>query len=36
MNAGNYRFMDFVKVGVPLTILLWATLTMVLPWLYEI
>ncbi len=36
MNAGNYRFMDFVKVGVPLTLLMWATLTMVLPWLYEI
>jgi di/tricarboxylate transporter len=36
MNAGNYRFMDFVKVGVPLTLLIWATLTIVLPWLYQI
>jgi di/tricarboxylate transporter len=35
MNAGNYRFMDFVKAGVPLSLLMWATLTMVLPWLYQ-
>lgn len=36
MNAGNYRFMDFVKAGVPLTLLMWATLTFVLPWLYRL
>lgn len=34
MNAGNYRFMDFVRVGVPLTILMWIVLTLLLPWLY--
>ena len=34
MNAGNYKFMDFVRVGVPLTILMWVTLTLILPWLY--
>lgn len=34
MNAGNYRFMDFVRVGVPLTLLMWITLTLILPWLY--
>ena len=34
MNAGNYKFMDFVRVGVPLTILMWVTLSLVLPWLY--
>ena len=36
MNAGNYRFMDFVKVGVPLTILMWLTLTLLLPFLYGV
>ena len=36
MNAGNYRFMDFVKVGVPLTILMWITLTLLLPFLYGV
>ena len=34
MNAGNYRFMDFVRVGVPLTILMWIVLSLLLPWLY--
>ena len=34
MNAGNYRFADFVKVGVPLTLLMWATLSWLLAALY--
>jgi di/tricarboxylate transporter len=34
MNAGNYRFMDFVRVGLPLSILLWASFTFILPLLY--
>jgi di/tricarboxylate transporter len=34
MNAGNYRFWDFVKVGVPLTLLMWLVLTVLLPLLY--
>ena len=34
MNAGNYRFMDFVRVGVPLSLILWLSLTLILPWLY--
>ncbi len=34
MSAGNYTFGDFVKVGVPLTILMWLTLTWVLATLY--
>ncbi len=34
MNAGNYSFGDFVRVGVPLTILMWILLSFLLPWLY--
>jgi di/tricarboxylate transporter len=35
MNAGNYKFMDFVRVGLPLSLLLWMVLTFTLPWLYQ-
>lgn len=31
LNAGGYRFMDFVRVGVPLTIGMWLVATAVLP-----
>ena len=34
MNAGNYRFMDFVRVGLPLILSMWLMLTFLLPWLY--
>ena len=34
MSAGNYTFRDFVKVGVPLSILMWITLTWVLSAMY--
>ena len=34
MSAGNYRFSEFVKVGVPLTVLMLITLTWVLSALY--
>ena len=34
MSAGNYSFSEFVKVGVPLTILMWLTLTWVLTVMY--
>jgi di/tricarboxylate transporter len=30
MNAGGYKFGDFVKVGIPLTILMWAALSIIL------
>jgi di/tricarboxylate transporter len=36
MNAGNYTFWDFVKVGGPLTLLLWILFSLLLPWLYNI
>lgn len=34
MNAGNYRFSDFVRVGLPLVLLMWIVLSFLLPWLY--
>jgi di/tricarboxylate transporter len=34
MSAGNYTFSEFVKVGLPLTVLMWVTLTWVLSALY--
>jgi di/tricarboxylate transporter len=34
MNAGGYTFMDFVRVGVPLTLIVWLTLSFVVPTLY--
>jgi di/tricarboxylate transporter len=34
MNAGGYKFSDFVKVGTPLTILMWATLSVILSFVY--
>jgi di/tricarboxylate transporter len=34
MNAGNYTFGDFVRVGLPLIIIMWLALSFLLPWLY--
>ncbi|MEM7217467.1 MAG: SLC13 family permease [Pseudomonadota bacterium] len=34
MSAGNYRFSDFVRVGLPLTIVMWLTLTGLLSAMY--
>jgi len=34
MNAGGYTFSDFVRVGVPLTVIVWAVLAWLLPVLY--
>jgi di/tricarboxylate transporter len=34
MNAGNYRFVDFLRVGLPLIGLMWLMLSFLLPWLY--
>ncbi len=35
-SAGNYRFKDFLRVGVPLTILMWLTLSWLLPRFYPL
>jgi di/tricarboxylate transporter len=34
MNAGGYKFGDFTRVGLPLSIGLWLILTFVLVWAY--
>jgi len=34
MNAGGYKFSDFVRVGLPLALGLWIILTLVLVWSY--
>ncbi len=34
MNAGEYTFADFVKVGVPLVLIMWVLLSFLLPMLY--
>lgn len=34
MNAGGYTFFDFVRVGVPLALIMWVTLSWVLPLTY--
>jgi len=34
MNAGGYKFGDFVRIGLPLAIGLWLILTVVLVWAY--
>jgi di/tricarboxylate transporter len=34
MNAGNYTFGDFVRVGLPLTIIMWLALSWLLPRMY--
>lgn len=36
MNAGGYKFSDFVRVGVPLTLILWAVLSFILTWSYQL
>lgn len=36
MTAGGYKFSDFVKVGLPLTLIMWLSFTFLLPYLYNI
>jgi len=34
MNAGGYRFSDFIRVGLPLTLIVWLALSWLLPVIY--
>lgn len=36
MNAGGYKFNDFVRVGVPLALIMWLILTGMLTWIYQL
>jgi di/tricarboxylate transporter len=36
MNAGGYKFGDFMRVGIPLTVMMWWLLTMVLAFAYRL
>ena len=35
MNAGGYSFSDFLRVGIPLVIIMWLVSSMVLPVIYD-
>lgn len=36
MSAGGYNFADFLRVGIPLTIIMWLGFSLVLPTLYQL
>jgi di/tricarboxylate transporter len=36
MSAGGYKFADFLRVGIPMTIIMWVGFSLVLPMLYEL
>ena len=36
MSAGGYKFADFLRIGIPLTILMWAGFSLILPVLYQL
>jgi di/tricarboxylate transporter len=36
LSAGNYRFIDFIKVGLPLAVIMWLGFSLVLPMMYEL
>jgi len=36
MSSGGYRFADFLRVGVPLTLIMWLAFTIILPILYDL
>jgi di/tricarboxylate transporter len=36
LSAGGYRFSDFFRIGIPLQLIMWLTLSIVLPLLYDL
>jgi len=36
MSAGGYKFADFLRVGIPLTIIMWIGFSIILPILYQL
>ena len=36
LSAGGYRFSDFLRVGIPLTIIMWIGFSLILPTLYQL
>ena len=36
MSSGGYRFSDFVRVGIPLTVVMWLAFSLILPILYDL
>jgi len=36
MSAGNYTFSDFLRVGVPLTLIMWLSYSLILPLMYPL
>lgn len=36
MSAGGYKFSDFLRVGIPLTIIMWVGFSLALPFLYDL
>jgi di/tricarboxylate transporter len=36
LSAGGYKFSDFLRVGIPLTIIMWVGFSLILPFLYEL
>jgi di/tricarboxylate transporter len=36
LSAGGYKFSDFLKVGIPLTVIMWIGFSLILPVLYEL
>jgi di/tricarboxylate transporter len=36
LSAGGYRFSDFIRVGIPLTLVMWVGFSILLPMLYDL
>ena len=36
MNAGGYHFADFMRIGIPLALVMWLTLSLFIPFYYDI